>query len=63
MNQRAATREEVRFLRAQLDLSGVNGREAEAGLRSADVAKHELLLKAGGDPDQSGIVVLGVVRE
>ncbi|MDP2272378.1 MAG: cyclic nucleotide-binding domain-containing protein [Archangium sp.] len=63
MNQRAPTLDEVRFLRAQLEHFGVKGREAEAEVRSAEVTKHELLLEAGGDPDQSGIVVSGVVRE
>jgi CRP-like cAMP-binding protein len=63
MNQRASTLDELRFFRAQLERFGVKGREAERDLRSADVAKHELLLEAGGDPDASGIVVSGVVRE
>ena len=60
---RHPTPDEVRFLRAQLQRFGVTGRELETGLQTLEVRKHELLMEAGGDPDRSGIVVSGVVRE
>src|SRR4051812_35369344 len=62
---RPATREEVRVLREALALLGVTGPDAEVlpPLQAADLEKHELLMEAGGDPDHSGVVISGVVRE
>lgn len=57
------TRDEVRVLRGLLEALGVTGREAEAGLQTMDFAKHSHLMEAGGDPDGSGVVLSGVVRE
>ena len=60
---RPSTRDEVRFLRGLLEGLGVTGREVEAGLQTMDIAKHAHLMEAGGDPDYSGVVISGVVRE
>jgi CRP-like cAMP-binding protein len=63
MRTRALTADELRFLRATLEQLGVPGRDAEPQVRAADIAKHEVMIREGGDPDRSGIVISGVVRE
>lgn len=49
-------------MKERLALRGVDAAELGA-VQAADVAKHEHLMREGDDPDGSGIVIDGVVRE
>ncbi|MFT3713564.1 MAG: hypothetical protein QM817_38395 [Archangium sp.] len=62
VKRRAARADEVAFVRERLALRGVDARELGA-LEGADVPKHVHLMCAGDDPDDSGLVIDGVVRE
>lgn len=62
MRRRPLRSDELEALRAQLGPRGVSVKDLGT-LEAADVAKHEVLLRAGDDPEHSGLVLEGVVRE
>ncbi len=63
MRRRAPTTDELRAFRLGLSRLGVTSRAVEPHLTALDVDRHEFLLEAGDDPNRSGFVVSGVVRE
>ena len=50
-------------MRTALERLGVTSRGLESRVRTVEVKRHQLLMSAGDDPDASGLVVSGVVRE
>ncbi|MFO0600333.1 MAG: Crp/Fnr family transcriptional regulator [Myxococcaceae bacterium] len=62
MKKRPATKAELDFVSSLLGPRGVDVRDL-GPLEAADLRKHELVLSAGDDPDASGLVVSGVLRE
>ena len=60
MSTRAPTLAELKQVRALLERFGVTSREAEPFLRAREVKRHAVLMSAGDDPNQSGVVLSGV---
>jgi CRP-like cAMP-binding protein len=63
VTRRPPSLSELKLFRQALGQLGVSSRSAEQYLRKTAAKRNTILMSAGDDPDDSGFVVSGVIRE